>query len=104
MSEFRSQKAFVDNMLGMYGTRGWRDFLKPELVRIRQERLDRMVYGSNDPHGILAIREAIVLMDELLAIEDNVRQMAEVVANDVQEAGNVLQSATQDADEVGAQQ
>jgi hypothetical protein len=97
MAEFSSKQAFVQDMQAMFRTEGWRKYFAPELARLRAQKIDEMVYAAADPLGMVGLREAIKVLDELLNLEASVRVDAAAVRNDPEEAANVVHS-TPDAD------
>jgi hypothetical protein len=90
VSEQMTQVEFVNALESMFLSKGWLQCFKPELDRLRHEKAERLIYNYAGADEIMAAREAIILLDEILGFEGRVRQIAETLRENPQEAGDVV--------------
>lgn len=95
MTENMTQLEFVHALQSMFASKGWVRCFKPELERLRNERMQGLVYNYSNPADIMAAREAIQLLDDVLFIENRVQQAAASIQENPQEAGDVVNSANE---------
>ena len=88
-----TQIEFVQALQSMFASKGWIRCFKPELDRIRNERIQGLIYNYSQPSELLAAREAIILLDDVLFIEERIKQAATSMRDNPQEAVNVVNSA-----------
>jgi hypothetical protein len=96
VSEQMTQLEFTQALQSMFASKGWLRCFKPELERIRAERIQGLVYNFSQPDDIMAAREAIVLLDDILFIEERIKQAAAAMRDNPQEAVDVVNSAEPD--------
>ena len=96
MSEFKTQQQYVDAMSGMFGSEGWKDFFKPELLALRAGILEELIYGagSNAPGevAISAARASVLIIDRILEAESRLRDAQKSINEHPEEATNVVHS------------
>lgn len=92
MSEQMTQIEFVQALQSMFASKGWIRCFKPELDRLRNERIQGLIYNYSQPSEIMAAREAIMLLDDVLFIEDRIKQAATSLVENPQEATSVVNS------------
>jgi hypothetical protein len=92
VSEQMTQIEFVQALQSMFASKGWLLCFKPELERLRTERIQGLVYNYSNAADIMAARESIVLLDDILFIEERIKQAATALRENPQEAVNVVNS------------
>lgn len=93
----KTQQEFVDAMTGMFGSRGWLEFFKPELQALRSGLLDELIYNqaavASPSQALDRVTASVQLLDQILGCEDRVRAAAKAIQDNPEEAVNVLQSS-----------
>ena len=92
----KTQQDFVIAMQGMFHSRGYIEFFKPELLALRSGIVEELVYAgdqfADQQHALAGARASIKLLDQILGTEERVKMAALLIQNDPEEAASVLQS------------
>ena len=85
-----TQEEQVLALEGLVLSRGWRDFFRPRMVEVRTQELNAMVYVHEDPMDIRASRNSVRILDTILALDKEVKQLRADLDANPQEAKSVV--------------
>lgn len=88
--EKATKQEYITEMRGMFGTVGWRRWLRPRLEEMRTQELLSMVYSDISPEEIRASRRAIQMLDSMMDLENGISRLEEELNAEPAAAADVV--------------